>query len=85
MLPADRCRRPVPPLAAGAAGFKDVRFLDLFFSRLRPNDTGRLADRYPFVSPCGREMNYVAVEDVPVVFKTLTADGAPARPAATSC
>jgi len=67
------------------AGFKDVKFLDFFFSRLRPNDTGRLADRYPFVSPCGREMNYVAVEDVPVVFKTLTADGAPTRPAATTC
>ena len=61
------------------AGFKERAFLDFFFRRLRLNDTRRFVDAYPFVSPCGREMNYVAAEDTPVVFHSLTADGACGR------
>ncbi|KAI9105514.1 hypothetical protein DFS34DRAFT_15004 [Phlyctochytrium arcticum] len=56
--------------------FKDKKFLDFFFSRLQYND---LNDTYKengfgFVSPCGPEMNYVEVEDAPIVFHDLTAD-----------
>jgi hypothetical protein len=41
---------------------KSAKFLDFFFSRLKPNDTG-LHDEYPFVSPCGREMNFIRPAD----------------------
>ncbi|TPX63422.1 hypothetical protein SpCBS45565_g06624 [Spizellomyces sp. 'palustris'] len=57
--------------------FKDKRFLDFFFSRLRLNDLqqAHARDGYRYVSPCGREMNYVQAEDAPIVFQDLTSDG----------
>lgn len=39
---------------------KDERFLNFFFRNLRDNDTEQHND-YPFVSPCGKELNYVKV------------------------
>jgi len=48
----------------------DPGFVDFFFRRLRRNDTGRHPS-HPFVSPCGREMNYVRAADRPVVFRRL--------------
>lgn len=30
---------------------------------------------YPFISPCGREMNYVSVADTPIVFHDMSLDG----------
>jgi hypothetical protein len=51
--------------------FKDKKFLDFFFKRLRVNTTGRYHDDFPYVSPCGREMNYIRCDDLPVVFNWL--------------
>lgn len=73
--PLSRCLRP---WAAGSAA--DLRRCDapaprsFFFRRLRPNDTGMHVN-YPYVSPCGKEMNFVRCADRPVVFHTLSADG----------
>ncbi|KAI9209404.1 uncharacterized protein BJ171DRAFT_486898 [Polychytrium aggregatum] len=54
--------------------FKNREFLNFFYARLQPNTIQRSLDRdgktveYPFISPCGREMNFVTVEDSPIVF-----------------
>ncbi len=48
----------------------DSDFLDFFFRRLRPNQTGAHLD-HPYVSPCGRERNYLQAEDRPIVFQHL--------------
>ncbi len=48
----------------------DIAFLDFFFKRLKPNDTG-LYSEYPFVSPCGREMNFIQSAGTPYVFRML--------------
>ncbi len=42
-----------------------------FFRRLKRNATGR-HPTHPFVSPCGREWNFVQADDRPIVFHTLT-------------
>ncbi len=49
----------------------DPKFLNFFFKNLRPNTTGFFEDRYPFVSPCGKEMNFLQPEDTPIVFSRL--------------
>lgn len=48
--------------------FKEKKFLEFFFRRLRPNETGKNEAEFPFVSPCGREMNFVRCDDLPFVF-----------------
>ncbi|HBS05775.1 MAG TPA: DUF4505 domain-containing protein [Leptospiraceae bacterium] len=48
----------------------DIDFLDFFFERLKPNDTG-MHDEYPYVSPCGREMNFVRSSGAPIVFRKM--------------
>jgi len=48
--------------------FKDKEFLLFFFQRLKLNDTGNYEDEFPYLSPCGRERNYVRCDDVPVVY-----------------
>jgi len=56
--------------------FKDKEFLLFFFQRLKLNDTGNYEDEFPYLSPCGRERNYVRCDDVPIVFTHfLDADG----------
>ncbi|KAJ1633062.1 hypothetical protein T492DRAFT_984105 [Pavlovales sp. CCMP2436] len=50
---------------------KGERPLDFFFAQLRPNTTGLFEREYPFVSPCGKELSYVAAEDTPIVFSEL--------------
>ncbi|XP_003802389.1 UPF0598 protein C8orf82 homolog isoform X2 [Otolemur garnettii] len=55
--------------------FKDLQFLVTFFSRLRPNHSGRYETSFPFLSPCGRERNFLRCEDRPVVFTHLLAVG----------
>lgn len=47
--------------------FKDVKFLEFFFSRLRLNTSSRYTC-FPYLSPCGRERNYVHCDDVPLVY-----------------
>ena len=51
----------------------EPRFLDFFFKRLRPNDTGRFGE-YPFLSPCAGELNFVRAADRPIVFHRLRGD-----------
>lgn len=58
----------------------DPQFLVMFFSRLRPNRSGRYEASFPFLSLCGRERNFLRCEDRPVVFTHLLAAGpAPQR------
>ncbi|KAL4235478.1 hypothetical protein ACF0H5_007114 [Mactra antiquata] len=52
--------------------FKEKKFLDFFFSRLRMNETGRYMEDFPYLSPCGRERNYIRCDDLPIVFVHLT-------------
>lgn len=48
----------------------DPAFLDFFFARLKSNDTGRHPD-HPYLSPCGRELNFIKASDTPIVFQKL--------------
>ncbi|XP_055530183.1 UPF0598 protein CG30010 [Wyeomyia smithii] len=54
--------------------FKEKKFLEFFFKRLRLNDSDRYREHFPFVSPCGRERNYVRCDDVPIVFSHIFQD-----------
>lgn len=47
--------------------FKETKFLRFFFSQLRINNTGRYLN-FPFISPCGKERNFIKVDDCPFVF-----------------
>nr|KAJ3419326.1 hypothetical protein HK105_007086 [Polyrhizophydium stewartii] len=60
-----------------ATCFKDKRFLDFFFSRLRANPPSNplFAAGFEYVSPCGKEMNYVRAADAPIVFHDLDSQG----------
>ncbi|KAJ7383139.1 hypothetical protein OS493_030289 [Desmophyllum pertusum] len=53
--------------------FKDKQFLKFFFKRLKQNQT-KYQEDFPFISPCGREMNYIRCDDLPVVFSTIIED-----------
>lgn len=48
--------------------FKDKRFLQFFFKRIRFNETNRYIEDFPYVSMCGRERNFIRCDDVPVVY-----------------
>jgi len=52
------------------AVLEDPTFLDVFFRNIRQNDTGEFTD-YLYYSLCGRERNFVAITDTPVVFSFL--------------
>lgn len=39
--------------------FKEKDFLKFFFKRIKKNQTGKYENQFPFVSPCGREKNYI--------------------------
>lgn len=47
--------------------FKEKKFLQFFFKRVRLNNTGRY-EEFPFISLCGRERNYIRCDDVPIVY-----------------
>ncbi len=49
----------------------DKKFLAFFFKRLKVNSTDRYRDDFPFISPCGRELNYIRCDDVPLVITHL--------------
>lgn len=64
-----------------ATSIKNAKFLDFFFRRLqraRPQDEQLMVDRdipvidYPFVSPCGKELNFIRPAVTPVVFHALS-------------
>jgi hypothetical protein len=50
---------------------KELKFLEFFFKALRRNDTDSYADSFPWLSPCGREKNYIRCDDTPFVFNKL--------------
>ena len=52
--------------------FSDKQFLKFFFRRIKTNSTGRFEEEFPFISPCGPELNYIRCDDTPVVFATIT-------------
>jgi len=52
--------------------FKEKKFLAFFFKRLKINTTGAYLPDFPYVSPCGPEINYVRCDDRPIVFTGVT-------------
>ncbi|RUS70025.1 hypothetical protein EGW08_022212 [Elysia chlorotica] len=48
--------------------FKEKDFLVFFFKRIKENSGGKYADEFPYISPCGREKNYIRCDDTPIVF-----------------
>lgn len=42
-----------------------------FFKRLRLNESDRYADEFPYLSPCGRERNFIRCDDKPIVYTHL--------------
>jgi len=54
--------------------FKEQKFLHFFFRRVRLNNTGCYQEEFPYISPCGVEMNYIKCDDVPIVFTQLEND-----------
>uniref|UniRef100_A0A8C0J7L1 Chromosome 8 open reading frame 82 n=1 Tax=Chelonoidis abingdonii TaxID=106734 RepID=A0A8C0J7L1_CHEAB len=58
--------RPVVSLC-----FSDKQFLTFFFKQLQLNRSGRYQDAFPYLSPCGREHNFVRCDDRPIVFTHL--------------
>ncbi|KAA0163411.1 hypothetical protein FNF31_00588 [Cafeteria roenbergensis] len=56
---------------------KSDKFLDFFFSQIRPNARehagadASIVSQYPWISPCGPEMNFVRAADTAVVFTEL--------------
>lgn len=57
-----------------ATCMKDKKFLDFFYKHLKPNNT-ELYKEKPFISPCGKELNFLTVDDPisPLVFSDLMA------------
>ena len=53
------------------SAFADKKFLEFFFKRVKLNQSGRYEAEFPFVSPCGREINFIRCDDLPVVFTHL--------------
>ena len=65
-----------------ATSIKDNRFLDFFFSQVRAVGAREIqileqhgiVDDYPFVSPCGKELNFIRPAATPIVFHSLVND-----------
>ena len=48
----------------------EKKFLKFFLSRVKINRKEN-CEEWPYVSPCGDEMNYIKCDDLPVVFQTI--------------
>ncbi|CAM9289424.1 unnamed protein product [Ectocarpus fasciculatus] len=59
-----------------ATSMKDAKFVNFMHRTLRPNETGIHTESHPFVSYCGKEINYVSPLDrySPFCFKDLLVD-----------
>ena len=69
-----------------ATSIKDTRFLDFFFSKVRDVNASEIrflqacgavtstGVDYPFVSPCGKELNFIRPAATPIVFHALSHD-----------
>lgn len=72
-----------------ATSIKDNRFLNFFFRRVQPVDSKIEQDvmeprqipiqDYPFVSPCGKELNFIRPAASPFVFHGLLGDSSHCR------
>ncbi|XP_075992255.1 UPF0598 protein CG30010 [Anticarsia gemmatalis] len=51
--------------------FKEKKFLEFFFKRIRLNTSGRYEEEFPFISLCGRERNFIRCDDLPIVFTNI--------------
>ncbi|ELT94848.1 hypothetical protein CAPTEDRAFT_177483 [Capitella teleta] len=60
--------------------FKETKFLHFFFSRLKYNDSGSYNEDFPYMSPCGRERNYIRCDDLPIVFTKILQPEDPSEP-----
>ncbi|XP_021923661.1 UPF0598 protein CG30010 isoform X3 [Zootermopsis nevadensis] len=60
--------------------FKDKKFLEFFFKRLRLNTTGRYMAEFPYLSLCGRERNFIRCDDYPIVFTHVIRDNTTGQP-----
>ena len=49
----------------------DKKFLEFFFKRVKLNTAGHYETEFPYISPCGRETNYIRCDDLPIVFSQL--------------
>jgi len=59
-------------LQGQARPYRDPAFLDFFFSRVERIDAQAPSSQgYAWQSRCGREMNFIAPADTPIVFKSL--------------
>lgn len=52
--------------------FKEKKFLEFFFKRIRLNKTGRYQTDFPYISLCGRERNFIRCDDVPIVYTHIS-------------
>ncbi|MFN3603905.1 MAG: DUF4505 family protein [Leptonema sp. (in: bacteria)] len=48
----------------------DKNFLNFFFNQIQYNTTGKYKN-YKYISPCGKEMNFIECTDTPIVFRKL--------------
>ena len=48
--------------------FSEKDFLEFFFKRVKVNETNRYREDFPYISPCGRERNFIRCDDRPIVF-----------------
>lgn len=55
--------------------FKEKKFLEFFYKRIRLNKSGRYEIEFPFISLCGRERNYIRCDDVPIVYTHIIEKG----------
>ncbi|RWS16112.1 UPF0598 protein CG30010-like protein [Dinothrombium tinctorium] len=55
--------------------FKEKKFLEFFFKRIRINRTGKYEHEFPYLSLCGRERNYIRCDDLPIVFTHIIKSG----------
>lgn len=52
--------------------FKEKQFLKFLTARIKKNDLDPPRyPEFPFISPCGKEMNFIQCEDRPIVFTEL--------------
>ena len=60
--------------------FSEKDFLVFFFKRLKINESGKYSSEFPFLSPCGREQNFVRCDDKPIVYTHIIDSENPKSP-----
>jgi hypothetical protein len=58
-------------IPSGPAFLSEPKFSDFFFSHLWVTPPELYINKFPYISRCGTEGNYLAVEDAPIVFTSL--------------